>query len=156
MTWLGRLALVLLAWLGIVGAATAADVTGSDRQVLVLLKLPAQHFRTTSGYADRYGDGASRAARQRVARRIARAHGLSLVTDWPMPLVGLDCYVMAVPEGQSPEAVAQDLARDRAVDSAEPMHVYAGQARAPNDPLFRAQPARSGGWALHQVTTRRM
>ena len=153
---------VLLAWLGLAGAAAAAAPPSapppSGRQVLILLKRPAQHVRTTTGYADSYGDGASRAARRRIAARIADAHGLKLVTDWPMPLVGLDCYVMGVPDGQSPDAVAAELSRDKAVEWSEPMHVYAAQAQAPaqaqtpNDPLFRAQPA-AKEWRLETLHT---
>lgn len=152
MAGLRRLLLAfVLAWLGLAGAA-AATPTPSDRQVLILLKLPAQHFRSTTGYADNYGDGASRTARRRVAARIASDHGLKLVTDWPMPLVGLDCYVMAVPEGQSPDTVAAELSRDKAVEWSEPMHVYAAQAKAgpPNDPLYRAQPV-AREWRLDEL-----
>jgi len=181
MSPLRRLLLILAAWMGLAALAlpaqatpAAAPVVASEQQVLILLKLPAQHFRSTTGYADSYGDGASRSARRRIAGRIAREHGLKLVTDWPMPLVGLDCYVMAVPAGQSPDTVAAELSRDKAVEWSEPMHVYAAQAAAPtpaarpraaarplattpNDPLFRAQPA-AREWrleALHDLATGR-
>jgi subtilisin family serine protease len=65
-----------------------------------------------------------------------------LVSDWPLPLVGVDCYVMNVPAGQSPDAVAAALSHDPGVAWSEPMRLYHGQgAAAPNDPLFRVQPA---------------
>src|SRR5689334_14242689 len=126
MSNLQRLLLIVAAWMGVAAlalpaAATPVAAPAPEQQVLILLKLPAQHFRTTTGYADTYGDGASRAARKRIAGRIAREHGLRLVTDWPMPLVGLDCYVMAVPAGQSPDVVAAELSRDQAVEWSEPM-----------------------------------
>jgi len=168
MVWLGRLLLAgLTACLMLGGPAwtqtrtasapeTAALQTaeGAERQVLVLLKLPPAHFRADQTYAGSYGDGAGQAARQRIATRLARAHGLSMVTDWAMPLVGVDCFVMQVPAGRSAEAVAAELARDRAVEWAEPMQVYralATPARAPpNDPLFRLQPAASA-WRLAEL-----
>lgn len=156
-------------------ASTAAD---SAHQVLVLLRLPPGHFHSGSEYADNYGDGAGAAARRRVAQRIAADHGLKLVTSWPIPLVGVDCFVMAVPEGQSPEAAVASLAQDPNVASAEPMRVYRGQAGAEpakagrgeaakdagqpieathNDPLYLAQPA-AREWRLadlHAVSTGR-
>src|SRR4051812_37474084 len=70
-----------------------------EQQVLILLRLPPTHFRPNANYSDSYGDGASQAARKRIASRIAREHGLILATGWPMPLLGLDCFVLSVPDG---------------------------------------------------------
>ena len=150
-----RRALMLAAvvWLAAFGAAWAKDTepaTRPEQQVLILLRLPPTHFRPNANYSDSYGDGASRAARKRIAGRIARDHGLQLLTGWPMPLLGLDCFVLRVPQGQSPEQVAQALNRDRAVEWSEPMHVYAAQAGPPNDPLYRAQPV-VREWRLDQL-----
>jgi subtilisin family serine protease len=60
-----------------------------------------------------------------------------------MPLLGLDCYVMAVPDGQSVERVAERIARDPGVAWSEPLHEFRAQAEPAthDDPLFRAQPA---------------
>ena len=184
---LGIIALALGLGLGLAAAAPgarAATATMAEadtaHEVLVLLRLPAEHFHPGGNYADSYGDGAGMAARRRVALRIAADHGLKLVTSWPIPLVGVDCFVMTVPADQSPETVAQTLARDPEVAGAEPMHVYRAQAsvqtstvspvagreagRDPlaaevthNDPLYRAQPA-AREWRLaelHAVATGR-
>lgn len=142
------LMLTVMAWLAALGGAAwakdAAPAARPEQQVLILLRLPPTHFRPNANYSDSYGDGASRVARKRIADGIARAHGLKVVAGWPMPLLGLDCFVMSVPEGQSPEQVAEALSHDRAVEWSEPMHVYAAEgqavARPPNDPLYRAQP----------------
>jgi hypothetical protein len=136
----------------------AAPATG--QQVLVLLRLPAEHFRPNSDYADSYGDGAGLSARRRIASRIAHEHGLTLDTSWPMPLLGVDCFVMTVPQGQSPAEVAVLLAHDPGVEWSEPMHVYRAQGKpAPthNDPLFATQPA-AREWRLadlHEIATGR-
>ena len=153
---------------GVRAAATPRAESDAARQVLVLLRLPPDHFRPGGNYADSYGDGAGAAARRRVAQRIAAAHGLTLVTNWPIPLAGVDCFVMTVPAGQSPEQVALALAHDPEVAGAEPMHVYRAQAStapsaaresrrevAPaaathNDPLYRAQPA-AEEWRLAEL-----
>lgn len=154
MTWLSRLLIACAAlWLAAAGAAWAQPAAraadDAERQVLVLLRLPAEHFRAGQAYGGGYGDGAAQAARQRIAARLARRHGLSMVTDWPMPLVGVDCFVMQVPAGRTAEATAEELAMDRAVAWAEPMQVYRALA-APNDPLFRLQPAASA-WRLAEL-----
>lgn len=168
----GLAALAAGFWLALLAnapPAEAAAVADAGRQVLVLLRLPPEHYRP-GAYADSYGDGAGAAARRRVALRIASSHGLKLVTNWPIPLVGVDCFVMTVPEGQSPEQVAAILARDPGVAGAQPMHLYRAQASAliaprkpaghepdalaaevrHNDPLYLAQPA-AREWRLAEL-----
>jgi hypothetical protein len=133
----------------------------SQQQILVLLRLPPPHYRPGGGYGGDYGDDAAHGARRRLAAQIARTHGLTLITDWPMPLLGLDCYVMGITDGRSTEAVAALVSKDPGVDWAEPMHVYRAQGAAPaaqkGDPLFTAQPA-ARQWRLaelHQLFTGR-
>lgn len=141
---------VLAAWLAAFGAAFAADgADPTERQVLVMLRLAPEHFRPGASYAGGYGDGAARASRQRAADRLAREHGLDRVTDWPMPLLGVDCFVMQAPQGRAAPDVAAELARDRAVAWSEPMQTYRAQA-APNDPLFPLQPA-AQAWRLGEL-----
>ena len=93
-----------------------------------MLRLPPEHLRPNTDYAGSYGDGIGSSARRRVAARLARAHGLTLVDDWPMPLVGVDCFVLAVPAGRSPGELAAVLSADPAVAWSQPMNLY--QARA--------------------------
>jgi hypothetical protein len=150
------------------GQAATADGVDDARKVLVLLRAAPPHYRPNGGaYGDAYDDVQGRSARRRVAAQLARAHGLTLVTDWPMPLLGLDCYVMAAPAGHSAAEAAALLSRDPGVQWSEPMHVYRGEAASPhrpgpraeppNDPLFPAQPA-AALWRLadlHQMSTGR-
>jgi hypothetical protein len=161
-TLLAGLALGLCLCLGGLAQAATAAPEPSARQVLVLLRLPAGHFHPNADYADSYGDGAGLAARRRIADRIAHAHGLTLVDSWPIPSLGVDCYVMAAPGDESLEQIAAVLAKDPNVAGAEPMHLYRAQAEAPgepthNDPLYRTQPA-AREWRLaelHGVATGR-
>ncbi len=154
-----------LGMLGPVGAEASAPSTSesgpASRQVLVLLRLAPDHLRADPGYSGGYGPGAERAARRRIADRLARDHGLTISTGWPMPRVGVDCFVMDVPAGQSPAEVAARLSQEHDVAWAEPMHIYRAQgkvaATAPNDPLFKAQPA-ARAWRLadlHELSTGR-
>ena len=140
-------------------APTASAASPAAGQVLVLLRMPPTHARSASAFASGYGPGAQQATRRRIATRLAHEHGLTLVTGWPMPLVGVDCFVMSVAAGQSPAEVAVELSRDRDVAWSEPMHAYRAESAAapPNDPLFRAQPA-AQAWRLadlHEIATGR-
>jgi subtilisin family serine protease len=152
---LGLLASVLLLF---IAPSRASEIDApADRQILVMLRLPPPHYRPNTDYGGDYGLAVG--ARRHQAGRIARSHGLKLVDGWPMPLIGVDCFVMAVPEGQSARAVAAMVARDRGVESAQPMHVYRVQAagRRAGDPLLPTQPA-ARLWhlaELHRIATGR-
>ncbi len=136
------LCLAFAGWtLAIPARSQKADVRSPDRQILVLLRQAPPHFRPHTDYAESYGDAMSRSARQRIGRRIARDHELTLVGEWPMPLLGVDCFIMTVPDGQSPEAIATTVSQDPRVAWAQPMHVYEtrGSGTSYNDPLFPAR-----------------
>jgi subtilisin family serine protease len=127
--------------------------------VLVMLPLPAPHYRADRGYSGRYGDAAADAAQRRVASSLARDAGLTLADDWPMPLLGVHCFVMALPAGAQPQALQQALAalsHDPRVAWAQPLNEFRALAeRAHDDPLYAAQPA-AAAWhlaSLHQAAT---
>ena len=152
-------------WLCAVGPAwadtppAAAAAAAPDRQVLILLRMPPHHFQPGADYSDGYGDAQGSVARQRMAARLAEKHRLTPVDEWPMPLLGLDCFIMAAPAGQSAREAAEQLSHDPGVAWAEPMSVYYGQGvtAQPNDPLFRTQPAATA-WRLadlHEIATGR-
>ena len=166
MTARAALALALVAWLACPAAAQEApapvvqeETAAESREILVMLRMPPPHFRPNARYGGRYDDRAAQAARRRVAAEIARDNGLKLVEGWPMPLIGVDCYVMRVPDGQSVERTIEQVARHRMVAWSQPLNSYetlAGPAVRP-DPLFAAQPAASA-WHLadlHDVATGR-
>ena len=138
----------------------ARPQTAPAQQVLVMVRLPPEHFRPGSNYSGGYAEGLNRSAERKLAARIARAHGLQLVDDWPMPLLGLDCFVMAAPPDQTAEQAAAALSTDPGVVWSEPMHLYQAEGQVtetPNDPLFAAQPA-ARVWRLaelHQFATGR-
>ena len=170
---MGGVLLLLLgfAWL-LTDRALAADSVQSvasadeNREILVLLRLPPAHFTPDTSYGGGYNGGAGAGARRRFALERAKANGLQLVDDWPMPMAGLDCYIMQVPADRTPEEAAAALSHDPGVEWAEPMRQYraqgsTGSATAPprstGDPLYHVQPdARE--WkldALHRIATGR-
>ena len=132
-----------------------ADTANSERKLLVMLRLPAPHFRPDAGYGGRYIDDGGRSARHRIAEELARLHGLKLVSDWPMPTLGVDCYVMEYAEHESPERLAALLAQDPRVEWAQPVALFRGMGS--DDPLYPVQPS-AKFWhvaELHQATTGR-
>lgn len=139
------------AGLSVPASAPAATTVATDvgRQVLVMLRLPSEHMRPNGGYGADYDNGLGAAARRRLAARLAREHGLTVVDNWPMRLLGVDCFVLAVPEGVSPQEAARRLSQDVAVDWAQPVNLYQvrGESGVRNDPLFQAQPA-ARQWGL--------
>jgi len=136
----------------VVASARAADsdsdMASTERQVLVLLSLPPAHFRPDGNYTAGYADAAGSATRRRIAAALARSNGLTLATDWPLPILGLDCYVMDVPASQRADDVAMRLARDPRVAWAQPMNVF--HALSHDDPLFSLQPA-AREWQLDEL-----
>jgi hypothetical protein len=136
-----------------VDADDAAAPTGVDRQLLLMLRVPPPHFRPEAGYGGGYRDAPGRDARRRVARSLARAHGLRLLDDWPMPALGLDCFVMEAPNADLRARLLAQLAADPRVESVEPMQAFrvlADGMAADGDPLAATQPA-VADWHLREL-----
>ena len=142
--------------------AAPAAVLPSTGQMLVMLRMPPPHFHAGAGYGGGYGTGPDgdpgRPARHRVAQDLAREHGLRLVDDWPMAVIGVDCFVMEGPAaGQA--ALLSALARDPRVAWAQPVSLFHGmqQAGTGADPLYPLQPD-GKAWhlaELHRASTGR-
>ena len=158
-----RLLSIILAALSLVWTAPATAYRDSaaapDRQILVMVRHPPEHYRPSAAYGGGYGDDLARSAREHLARRIAGKYGLTLVDAWPMPMIGYDCFVMAVPAGRSTSSAADQVSRDSDVAWAQPVGLYAaeGSAATHNDPLYAAEPA-ARQWRLaelHRIATGR-
>jgi subtilisin family serine protease len=113
----------------------------AERQIMVMLRLAPPHLRAGGDYGGGYGDDAARGARGRIAARLAKAHSLMLMDNWPMPMLGVDCFIMTVPDARSTEDAAAEIAHDPAVAWSEPVALYDAQATGHDDALFAAQPA---------------
>ena len=119
---------------------------------MVMLRLPPAHLRSGPGYAGGYGEDASRGGRLRIAGRIARQHGLALLDNWPMPALGIECFIMTVPSAGSVDQAVAEIEKDPAVAWSEPVALYNGMATSnePDDPLFAVQPG-AKQWPLAQL-----
>jgi len=150
--WLAVLALLSLASPG--RTQPSAD---QGRQILVMLRIPPDHYRPGAAYAGSYGSAATQSVRHRIAQRVASRHGFTLEDNWPMPLLGVDCFVMTLPAGVAPDKAVADLSHDAGVAWSQPLQLYHAQAAAMGDPLMAAQPA-AAQWhlaELHRTATGR-
>lgn len=134
--------------------ASQSSVDLPSRQILVMLKAAPQHFRIGAAYVPttEYGDTGLIGARRRLAEALARKNGFTLVDGWPMPLLGVDCYVMRVPAGAPIDAAVERLSHEPGIAWSEPMQLYLAQAArtAPPDPLLPVEPAEAE-WRLSQL-----
>lgn len=139
----------------------AVSGAATQHQILLMLHAAPAHYRPDSNYAGGYRTSPSREARRRIARALAREHDLRLRTDWPMPALGLDCFVLDAPDRAAAERAVQALAADARVESVQPMQRFRLLAhrdpprRDPprGDPLYPAQPAASN-WHLTELHAR--
>jgi subtilisin family serine protease len=130
-----------------IAPAPAGQHAGA-REILVMLRLAPPHFRPDAYYASSYLDDAAKAARRRIAKAIARDYGLTLIDDWVMPALNVDCYRMAEPADAPPGKILAELARDKRISWAQPINSYSTQGA--NDPLYQVQPS-AQQWQLADV-----
>jgi hypothetical protein len=143
----------LLASAGAVSASSPDPLP--SRQILVMLKAPPQHFRVGGGYTatSRYGESTLIDGRRRSAEAVARKNGFTLVDGWPMPLLGVDCYVMRLPNGVSIDAAVERVSREPGVVWSEPMQLYQAEGAETvrrSDPLLAVEPA-AAEWRLAEL-----
>ena len=129
-------------------APTPAPASAESTQVMVMLNLPLPHFRAGASYTGSYRNDSGHSARRSIAQSLAKAHGLTLVADWPMPVLGIDCYVLALPPGADAARIAAALASDARVEWAQPVTQF--RALGASDPLYPVQPAATQ-WQLAEL-----
>jgi hypothetical protein len=134
--------------LGGVGQETARTAEVADHQLLVMLRTPLPHFRPENTYSGSYTDDAGHRARRRIAEAIAQKNDLKLVSDWPMPTLRLDCFVMEARSGDSAGGIAERISSDPRVEWVQPMNAY--RVLAGSDPLYALQPS-AKYWHLAEI-----
>jgi subtilase family protein len=153
---LAAAALALLACIpGVAASERSLAVEATNREVLVMLRLPASHYRPDSSYFGSYTASAGRANRQQIAEELAARFGLRVIESWPMASLGVDCFVMEAPETVALEPLIERIALDTRVESVQAVNLFRALAR--DDPLYRLQPTATL-WRLeelHRVATGR-
>ena len=167
---LRRLAAGLFCGLALAGGAAHADdapeapsapppftnAASAPRQVLVMLRSPPAHARVDGNYGGvGYSDAARAQSQARASARLAAAHGLTFVTLWAMPALGLDCAVFALPPQVGLDESIAALQAHPEVAWAQTMNEFRAQGHL--DPLYPLQPAATQ-WHLddlHAVATGR-
>ena len=97
-------------------------------QLLVMLRLPATHYRPDATYGGRYMDDSGSGGRRRRAEALAQQHGMTVVEGWPMSLLGIDCYVMRYKDKADAARIIEQLSRDPQVEWAQPVASFEGMA----------------------------
>jgi subtilisin family serine protease len=127
----------------------------AQHQLLVMLRVPPQHFHADGAYGGGYADDGSRVARRRMAHALAAEHGLRVRDNWAMPAIGIDCFLMEAPDDKPIDQVLEALAHDARVAWAQSIADYHALGSA--DPLYPIQPA-AHDWhlaELHRISTGR-
>lgn len=125
----------------------------AQRQVLLMLNVAPVHYTPGGTYGGDYANAPGRVARRHLAGEIARDHGLVLRDEWPMPALGVDCFVLDASDHATAMRQASALAADPRVESAEAMQVFHVLGTTPSprpDPLYAAQPVASA-WHLDEL-----
>ncbi len=138
---------LLLLLLVICSGGALASPPDPARELLVMLRAPAVHDTPEAGYVGDYRNAPGRQARERIARKLAKANGLTMRNDWAMPALGVDCYVLQARDESAVAAAVEALARDPRVESVQAMQQFEVLG---DDPLAPAQPARKL-WNLDAV-----
>jgi len=140
--------------------ARAADTLPAARQILVMLHAPPAHYRPGNSYGSGYDDQSGRLARRRSAEKLAHEYGLTLLSDWPMPALGVDCYVMESATGEEIADIVKRVSGDPRAEWVQPLNAFrtlGSKDPLYPDPLYRVQPS-AALWhldELHSVSTGR-
>ncbi len=101
-----------------------ATVAGG-KQILVMLKESAvRHYRPGPGLFRDYASAPAASGEMHIARELARTYGFVLVSNWPMPSIGVRCFLVEIKTDENPEDVAAHIASDVRVESAQPVQLF--------------------------------
>lgn len=141
-------------------SAHAAAITGEPgaanraNQVLVMVRAPVPHYAPGAPNGLGYGSAGGRMRAGKVADAIARNHGLAVIEGWPMPALGVHCFLLEA-RHQDLAALMARLTADPRVESVQALQTF--RTVAAPDPFVRMQADANGIdlTALHAVATGR-
>ena len=107
-------------------------VTYVDRSINRASTSPSSNYRRRGHYR-------SSSWSERIAGELSEAYHLTVVAQWPMTELGVECVVYDVASDASVTEVLDALRHDQRVESAQPMHRFRTMAEAYSDPYYRLQ-----------------
>jgi hypothetical protein len=135
----------LLSLICLLLVSSCAGIDGRERppvgpasngpRILIMIKdTRVTHYHPGQDFAAAYG-WTGRTAARRAAEAVADEHGLRLVDEYPMPSLGLRCFVAEIPVARLPDRVIEALNADARVEWAQPIQEfrllnYSGPSRA--------------------------
>jgi subtilisin family serine protease len=134
---------LLLAALAVAGCAVLdydpaprPGALDARRQLLVMIEDAPPRYQRGGTTGAGYAGHAARVRAESIAAEVARDYGLTLGEGWPMPALGLRCFVMQVAAEVPAAEMAARLAADPRVESAQGVQLF----RALSRPDAEAQP----------------
>jgi len=141
---------------GTASRTPALQSSHPDRQILVMLReRPVQHYQPGTSRISQYGTRGARARDLQTMQDLARQYEFRVLGDWPMPALGVRCFLGEISSEDVPHEVAWRVAADPRVESAQVVQVF--RLMGHNDPYYDLQTsAKSLNLnQLHRVATGR-
>jgi hypothetical protein len=143
---------LLLAVLPVAARAEAGESGGAPgsaaHELLIMLRLPPPHFRPDAGYAGGYAAQSGSAGRHRIAEDLAARFKLRIVDNWPMPALGVVCFVMEASDDAPLQPLIDRMALDARVESVQAVNLF--RVLAHDDALYPLQPTATA-WRLDEI-----
>ena len=93
-------------------------------RILIMIKdTRVTHYHPGQDFAAAYG-WTGRTAARRAAEAVADEHGLRLVDEYPMPSLGLRCFVAEIPVERYLNRVIEGLNADTRIEWAQPIQEF--------------------------------
>jgi subtilisin family serine protease len=123
---------------GTASRTPALQSSHPDRQILVMLReRPVQHYQPDTSRISQYGTGGAHAREQQTIRELAQQYDFRVLSDWPMPALGVRCFLGEVPAGEVALEVVSRVAADPRVESAQVVELF--RLMGHNDPYYDLQ-----------------
>jgi len=102
---------------------SAETASGGQRILIMIKETRLTHYRPGQDFGAGYG-WTGRTVARRAAEAVADEHGLRLVDEYPMPSLGLRCFVAEIPIERLPDRVLEGLIADTRIEWAQPIQEF--------------------------------
>jgi hypothetical protein len=102
---------------------STAPASNGQRILIMIKDTRVTHYHPGQDFGTGYG-WSGRTAARRAAEAVADDHGLRLVDEYPMPSLGLRCFVAEIPIERLPDRVLEGLNADARIEWAQPIQEF--------------------------------